>query len=58
MDELKKINDEANKIADWLNNNPDHPRFNEGFDKMRELMNQCASIYLIIKSPKQGELNL
>ena len=53
---MQTLEAEANKIADWLNTHQEHTRFDEGFEKLREIYNKMAVLYNEINKPKQEVL--
>ncbi len=54
--DMQTLEAEANKIADWLNTHQEHTRFDEGFEKLREIYNKMAVLYNEINKPKQEVL--
>lgn len=45
MDEFEELELQCKQIEEWLNNNQKHPRFDEGFNKLRMILIKMGDIY-------------
>lgn len=43
---MSDLETKAAEIENWLNAHPDHPRFEEGFEKLRAVLNDMAKEHL------------
>lgn len=53
---FNKLQAEIDTIEEWLNENQMHPRFEEGFEKMRQKLRELNDIYCEMLKPKQEVL--
>lgn len=56
MSKFQEIEARTIEIENWLNANQEHPRSEEGMEKLRMLMRELNTEYIRENEPKQGVL--
>ena len=53
---FNKLQAEIDTIEEWLNEHLEHPRNEEGYEKMREKLRELNDIWVEMNKPKQKTL--
>lgn len=53
---VKELENKLDFVDKWLCDNIDHPRYEEGFEKFRKLLQQRAELYLEEIKPVQERM--
>ena len=56
QDKFNKLQAEIDAIEVWLNEHLEHPRFEEGYEKMREKLRELNDIWVEMNKPRMEVL--